>query len=84
MFWKRITLFRLLGFEVKIDLSWLLLALLVTWTLARGVFPAYFPQLSPETYWWMGVSGTAGLLLSIIFHELCHSLVARRYGMPQT
>jgi Zn-dependent protease/predicted transcriptional regulator len=82
MFWKRITLFRLLGFEVKIDLSWLLLALLVTWTLAKGVFPAYFPNLSARTYWWMGASGTAGLLVSIVFHELCHSLVARRYGLP--
>ena len=82
MFWKRITLFRLLGFEVKIDLTWLLLALLVTWTLARGVFPAYFPSLSPQIYWWMGASGTAGLLISIVFHELCHSLVARHYGLP--
>ena len=82
MFTKRFTLFRLLGFEVKIDLTWLLLALLVTWTLARGVFPAYFPGLSAETYWWMGIGGTAGLLVSIVFHELCHSLVARRYGLP--
>lgn len=82
MFTKQFTLFRLLGFEVKIDLTWLLLALLVTWTLARGVLPAYFPNLSVETYWWMGISGTAGLLVSIVFHELCHSLVARRYGLP--
>jgi Zn-dependent protease/predicted transcriptional regulator len=82
VFTKRFTLFRLLGFEVKIDLTWLLLALLVTWTLARGVFPAYFPGLSAETYWWMGIGGTAGLLVSIVFHELCHSLVARRYGLP--
>jgi Zn-dependent protease/predicted transcriptional regulator len=82
VFTKQFTLFRLLGFEVKIDLTWLLLALLVTWTLARGVLPAYFPNLSVETYWWMGISGTAGLLVSIVFHELCHSLVARRYGLP--
>jgi Zn-dependent protease/CBS domain-containing protein len=82
VFTKQFTLFRLLGFEVKIDLTWLLLALLVTWTLAKGVLPAYFPNLSAETYWWMGISGTAGLLVSIVFHELCHSLVARRYGLP--
>lgn len=82
MFSKRFTLFRLLGFEVKIDLTWLFLALLVTWTLAKGVFPFYFPDLAPSTYWWMGASGTLGLLVSIVFHELCHSLVARRYGLP--
>jgi Zn-dependent protease len=30
----------------------------------------------------MGIAGTSGLLVSIVFHELCHSLVARRYGLP--
>jgi Zn-dependent protease len=29
----------------------------------------------------MGVLGALGLFLSIIFHELCHSLVARQYGL---
>jgi hypothetical protein len=31
---KGITLFRLFGFSVRIDLSWLILGFLVTWTLA--------------------------------------------------
>jgi hypothetical protein len=39
MFDKRITLFTLLGFAVRVDLSWLLIAALVTWSLAAGVFP---------------------------------------------
>lgn len=30
----------------------------------------------------MGLAGAVGLFLSIVFHELCHSLVARRYGLP--
>jgi Zn-dependent protease/predicted transcriptional regulator len=30
----------------------------------------------------MGLAGTIGLFLSIVFHELAHSLVARRYGLP--
>ena len=81
MFGKRITLFRLLGFEVRIDLSWLLLAALITWSLAVGVFPSYYQGLAPATYWWMGVSGAAGLFFSILFHEFCHSLVARRFGL---
>lgn len=75
-------LFRLFGFDVKLNLTWLLLALLITWTLAVGMFPFDYPGLSIRTYWWMGLSGAVGILFSIVFHELSHSLVARHYGLP--
>ena len=82
MFGKQITLFKLLGFEVRIDLSWIIIAVLITWSLAQGVFPSYYKGLSTATYWWMGALGALGLFGSIIFHELCHSLVARKFGLP--
>lgn len=82
MFWKRITLFRLLGFTVRIDLSWFFIALLITWSLAVGLFPKMYEGLAPATYWWMGIAGALGLFASIIFHEFSHSLVARRYDIP--
>jgi Zn-dependent protease len=82
MFTRRFTLFRLFGFEVRLDLTWFLLAFLVTWSLALGFFPATIPGLSYTAYWWMGVAGTVGLLFSIVFHEFSHAFVARRYGLP--
>lgn len=82
MFGKSVKLFTLFGFEVKVDISWLILAFLVIWSLAKGLFPNYFKGLSIETYWWMGFIGALGLFFSIIFHELWHSLVARKYGLP--
>jgi len=82
MFGKSIRLFSLFGFDVKIDISWLVLAFLITWSLARGLFPYYFKDLSSSTYWWMGIFGAAGLFFSIIFHELSHSLIARNFGLP--
>ena len=82
MFQRRLKLFKLLGFEVKVDITWLIIAVLVTWSLARGLFPEYYPDLAPATYWWMGITGALGLFLSIIFHELSHSLFARRHGLP--
>jgi Zn-dependent protease/CBS domain-containing protein len=81
MFGKHIKLFHLLGFEVRIDLSWLIIAALIIWSLATGVFPQYYPGLSRPSYWFMGAAGALGLFLSIVFHEFCHSVVARRYGM---
>jgi Zn-dependent protease len=82
MFGKSIRLFSLFGFDVKIDISWLVLAFLITWSLAQGLFPYYFKDLSSSTYWWMGIFGAAGLFFSIIFHELSHSLIARNFGLP--
>lgn len=81
MYTRRFTLFRLFGFEVKLDLTWLLLAFLVIWSLALGFFPAIVDGLPAMTYWWMGVAGAMGLLFSIVFHEMAHALVARRQGL---
>jgi Zn-dependent protease/predicted transcriptional regulator len=82
MFGKRIKLFRLLGFEVRIDWSWIIIAILIAWSLSKGLFPSYYKNLSAQTYWWMGIIGALGLFLSIIAHEFSHSLVARKYGLP--
>jgi Zn-dependent protease/predicted transcriptional regulator len=82
MFGKRVKLFKLLGFEVNIDVSWLVIAVLITWSLAAGLFPYMYHGLTRETYWIMGVVGALGLFVSIIAHEFCHSLVARKFGMP--
>lgn len=82
MFGKRIKLFKLLDFEVRIDLSWIIIALLIAWSLSTGLFPFYYMGLSAGMYWLMGAIGALGLFLSIIIHEFAHSLVARRQGMP--
>ncbi len=82
MFGKRIPLFTLFGFEIRLDWSWIIIAVLITWTLAAGAFPAHYPDLAPRTYLWMGVLAALGLFASIILHETAHAAVARRYGLP--
>ena len=81
MFGRRVKLFTLFGFEVRINLSWVIIAVLVVWSLATYVFPSGYKNLQVQTYWLMGVAGAVGLFLSIIFHEIFHSLVARRFGI---
>lgn len=81
MLGKRFILFEILGFKVQVDASWLFLALLVTWSLAKGVFPSWYEGLSTTAYWLMAVAGMFGLVFSLIFHELSHSLVARHFGL---
>jgi len=82
MFGKKIPLFKLFGFSVNVDVSWFILAALIIWTLSDGFFPSYFEGFSKVAYLWMGIAGALGLFASIIFHEFCHSLVARQYGLP--
>jgi len=81
MFGKRITLFRLFGFAVRVDASWFFIVALITWTLSSGIFQYRYPGLSSKDYWCMGVSGALALFASVIIHELFHSLIARRYGL---
>ncbi len=81
MFGRTFTLFKMFGFAVRIDLSWLIILVLVVWSLSAGVFPHWYEDLHWGTYLGMGFAAALGLFASIVFHELCHSLVARRYGL---
>jgi len=79
---RPIRLFSLFGFEVKLDLSWLLLAFLISWSLGAGLFPNEYPGLSNFAYAWMGLAVAVGVFLSIVLHEFAHSIVARHLGIP--
>lgn len=81
MFGKPIRLFRIFGFDIGIDLSWFILFMLITWSLALGLFPFQYPDFPFLSYVLMGILGALGLFASIVFHELAHSLVARRFGL---
>lgn len=81
MLGKSFSIFKLFGFEIKVDSSWIIVLFLMIWSLSFGAFPQYFKGLSSTTYLWMGIFGALGLFFSIVLHELFHSLVARRYGL---
>jgi len=81
MFGKSIDLFKAFGFQFKVDLSWLIIAALVTWSLAVGFFPHVLEGLRPLDYWKLALVGAFGLFFSILFHEFWHSMVARRFGV---
>jgi len=72
---------RLAGIDLSIHPSWLVIAFLVTYSLAIGQFPHQFPGWSTTQYW-VVAAGTAVLFFaSVLAHELSHALVARRFGL---
>jgi Zn-dependent protease/CBS domain-containing protein len=71
---------RLFGISLRLHYSWFFIFILVTASLAfGGLYPPGLPL-------WQGVVG--GVITSLLFfasvvaHEITHSLVARRYGIP--
>lgn len=72
---------RIWGIEIGIDWSWFLVFALVTWTLSAHVFPLEY-RGSPSVYWLTGVLTSLLFFASVLAHELGHSVVALRTGLP--
>lgn len=73
---------RVFGIPVFVHASWLVIFALVAWTLATGYFPERHPNLSPGAYWMRGLVTSLLFFASILLHELGHSMVALRHGIP--
>ena len=81
MFKNAIDLFDIFGFKIRADPSWLLIAALIVWSLSTSYFPVTLEGYSQGTYISMSIIAMLGLFASLIFHELSHSLVARRFDL---
>jgi Zn-dependent protease len=72
---------RVLGIPVYVHSSWLVVFSLIAWTLSTGYFPERYPGLTAASYWARGLAASALFFLSILLHELGHSVVALRHGL---
>lgn len=77
---SQIKLGHISGIEIGLHYSWLIIALLISFSLA-----AHFHHVRPD--WNIGLTWTAAILTSIFFfitlllHELAHSIVAKSRGL---
>jgi Zn-dependent protease/CBS domain-containing protein len=78
----RVEIARIWGIGISVHVSWLVVFALVTWSLAAGYFPTECPGWARATYWLTGALTALVFFLSILIHELGHSWVALRYGIP--
>lgn len=82
MFKSQIRVGKVLGFPIAVDISWLLIFVLVTASLAFSYFPQRYPNWSTALSLVMGILTSLLFFTSVLLHELGHSLVARSYGTP--
>jgi Zn-dependent protease/CBS domain-containing protein len=68
------------GIPIRLHFTLAIVFALIAWTLAVSYMPLFYPGLSQLAYWTMGILGAIILLISVLLHELSHSIVAKRYG----
>jgi len=78
----RLTIARIWGIPISVHASWLLVFALVAGSLAAGYFPAHHPEWGAPTRWMLGALTSLAFFASVLVHELGHSRVALRNGIP--
>jgi Zn-dependent protease len=68
------------GIPIKLHFTLAIVFALIAWTLAVSYMPLLYPGLPQSAYWTMGILGGIILFISVLLHELSHSIVAKRYG----
>lgn len=75
---QKLEIFRIWGIPVCLDPSWFVIFFLYTSTIAVIYLPRVAPTFSKPTYWLLGIITSLLVFLSILIHELGHSLAARQ------
>jgi len=79
---KPIRIGRIAGIDILVHWSWFGIFGLLTYFLATGFFEEVDEDWSPTQAWIVAAIATLLFFTSILLHELSHSLVAKRLGLP--
>jgi Zn-dependent protease/CBS domain-containing protein len=72
---------KLFGIQIRIDWSWIIIFLLVTWNLSV-VFSTWHEDWNPALAGGIALGASLLFFGSVLAHELAHSLVAKGFGVP--
>jgi Zn-dependent protease len=81
MFRHTIPIGRIFGITIDLDYSWFLIVGLLAWLLAVSYYPAEFRDWSTGKCWLMGVITAMMFFVSVLIHEIGHSVLAKHYGL---
>src|SRR5256712_2971413 len=77
----QIKLFRIFGIQIGLNYSWLLIAVLIVFSLA-GQFAATNREWGANIIWGLPILTTLLFFAAIVVHELSHAAVAKARGLP--
>ena len=81
---QTVPLGRVAGIRIGMYWSVLVMIMMIGWLLGGQVLSAMTPHQPAVAYWVVAVPCAAAFIAALLAHELAHSLVARRYGVPVT
>ncbi len=75
---------RILGIPIRIHWTLWFVFILIAWSLATpgGYIYTTYPGLGTTTYWIIGIVSAFLLFVSVLLHELSHSYIAKKNGLP--
>jgi Zn-dependent protease/CBS domain-containing protein len=73
---------RIAGIDINIHWSWFAVFALLTWWLAEGFYGPVYEEWTTAQAWTVAVISTIIFFASVLLHELSHSLMAQRLGLP--
>jgi len=73
---------RIMGIPVRIHYTMWFVFILIAWSLAYGYMPSQYPGLGVAAYWAIGIASAVILFGSVLIHELSHSYIAKKNGLP--
>ncbi len=71
---------RLLGTEIRVHVSWTLIAAFLVALLGGEDLPSRFPAWPNAVAWSVAIAAGAGFFAAVLLHEIAHLAVARRAG----
>jgi Zn-dependent protease/CBS domain-containing protein len=72
---------RIFGIDINIHFSWIVIFFFLVTNLSESFFPDQFPEWSRQKTFVVSAVSALLFFVSVVAHELAHSLVARRFQM---
>ena len=73
---------KVFGIPIAVNYTWIIVFGLVTWSLAANYFPSLYAEWGLAGHLSIGLLTSILFFVSVLIHELAHSVVAQAWGIP--